>query len=288
MSKKPAAVEGTTKVVGIFGDPVDHSLSPRMHNAAFAELELDYVYVPLRANRRNLKEAVRSMRALGIVGANVTVPFKRDALKLAQRLTPTAKAIGAVNTLYFDDKRLVGDNTDSQGFVDALAAHGLRARKKRVLVIGAGGSARAVLHGLLEAGVADVVVANRTLSRAAQLARDLSRRDSRVRAARLDLLDDFDFLETRQLVVNCTPVGLKGEPFLDYDVDSTPKDCLHFDLAYAEKPTPFLAMAASRKRPTVDGRYMLLFQGAAAFKRFTGRRAPLAVMAKALGIKLPG
>ncbi len=281
-----AAVEGTTRVVGIFGDPVDHSLSPRMHNAAYAALGLDYVYVPLRATQRELRSAVRSIGALGLVGVNVTVPFKEVVVRYVDRLSPTAQAVGAVNTIYHDGPDLVGDNTDSPGIGAALKANGFNPRRKRVLLIGAGGSARAAVHALTEAGAADVVIANRTLNNAERLARAFAQHKQSLRVAALNVLDDAEFLTTRQLVINCTPVGLKGKTFLDYDAESTPKDCVHFDLAYGEKPTPFLRLAAAAKRPTIDGRHLLLHQGAVAFKIFTGRRAPIEVMAKALGIRL--
>jgi shikimate dehydrogenase len=277
-------VEGTTRVVGIVGDPVDHSLSPRMHNAAYRALGLDYVYVPLRPSRRALADAVRAVKALGLAGVNVTVPFKEDVIRHVRRLTPTARAVGAVNTIYLDDGILVGDNTDSPGFIAALAAHGCRARAKRALVIGAGGAARAVVHGLLEAGAADVVVANRTPAKAKRLRREFPSHRTKLHAVDLEILDDFDFLAEQQLVVNSTSVGLHGGRFLDYDAEATPDDCIHFDLAYGEKPTAFLELAAAAGRPTIDGRHMLLHQGVLAFKLFTGRRAPVEVMADAIGI----
>jgi shikimate dehydrogenase len=183
--------------------------------------------------------------------------------------------------------KLIGDNTDAPGFTAALAWNGLRPKGKRALIIGAGGSARAVLYGLIEAGAADIAICNRTASKAVRLAKDFAKHGRLVNGAPLDVLDDFDFLAERQLVVNCTPVGLKDDSFIDYDVDSTPSDCLHFDLAYRETPTPFLALAAARGRPTIDGRHMLVHQGALSFKSFTGRRAPLETMAKAIGIKPP-
>jgi len=277
-------IEGSTRVVGIFGDPVDHSLSPRMHNAAFAALGIDFVYVPLRTTRKRLHEAVRAIRVMGLAGVNVTVPFKEEIAAYVDRNTETAKAVGAVNTIFLDGNRLVGDNTDAPGFVAALAAHGFRSRGKRALVVGAGGSAQAVVFGLLSAGAVDVVVCNRTLARAEKTVRRFKKHRATLRAAPLDVLDDFDFLETRQLVVNCTPLGLKGETFPDYDVESTPSDCLHFDLAYREEPTPFLTLAAAHGRPTIDGRSMLVHQGALAFKLFTGRKAPVDVMAAAVGL----
>ena len=285
VSRRPAfSIEGTTRVVGIFGDPVDHSLSPRMHNAAFAELGLDYVYVPLRTSRQHIGRAVRAIRELGLAGVNVTIPFKQDVVRYLDRVSPTAQSVGAVNTIYVDGETLVGENTDVPGFVAALSSGGVRCRGKRVLLIGAGGAARAVVHALLSGGAADVVVANRTRANANRICRAFPGHRAKVQAADLEILDDFDFLESRQLVVNATSVGLTGGKFLDYDVEATPQDCLHFDLAYGAKSTAFLDMAHSAGRPTIDGRAMLLHQGAIAFKLFTGRRAPVDVMARAIGI----
>jgi len=283
---KAQRVEGSTKVVCVFGDPVEHSLSPRMHNAAFRKLELDYVYVPFRPAPRRFADAMQALRALGIVGANVTVPFKEIAVNYCDRVTETVKYVGALNTLYFDRGKLVGENTDGLGFASALGAHGFRIRGKRVLVIGAGGAARAVVWALMEYGASDVVIANRTVGKAAKLARSFRSYVGQIHHVNLEVLDDFDFLVTRQLVVNATSVGLAGKDFLDYSVEATPEDCVHFDLVYGEQPTAFLRMAAAVNRPTIDGRHMLVHQGAAAFKLFTGRRAPVAAMAKAIGLKI--
>ena len=281
---KRAAIEGTTRVVGIFGDPVDHSLSPTMHNAAFAALGLDYAYVPFRVELKRIGEAVRAVRTLGLAGVNVTVPYKQAVIRHVERLGPDAKAVGAVNTIYPDGRRLVGDNTDGQGFLGALSAAGIRPRGKRVLLIGAGGAALAVVHALLGAGIADLVVAKRTRTRAAGVRRRFSKHRTKIHVANLEVLDDFDFLASRQIVVNATSVGLHGGKFLDYDVDSTPEDCVHFDLAYGREPTAFLKTADGAGRPTIDGRAMLVHQGAAAFKLFTGRRAPVDVMLEAVGL----
>lgn len=280
------AVQGTTRVVGILGNPVEHSLSPRMHNAAFAALGLDYVYVPFRTAPSDLRGVVRAMNTLGIVGFNVTVPYKQNVVKLVDRLTAAAAAIGAVNTIYRDGDEVVGDNTDAEGFGAALRSHGVKVRGARVLVIGAGGSARAVLHTLCEGGAADVALANRTVGTATKLAREFQRGDKAklVCATGLDALVDAALLKTRTLVVNCTPVGLKGSDFLAYDAAATTLTCMHFDLAYTSGLTPFLKLAHAKKRPTLDGRHMLVHQGAAAFRRFTSKKAPVNVMLEAVGV----
>lgn len=277
-------VQGTTRVVGIFGDPVDHSLSPRMHNAAFRALGLDYVYVPLRPTKRSIAVAVESIRSLGLVGVNVTVPFKEDVSRFLDRVTDTARATGAVNTIVNHAGKLVGDNTDAPGFSAALAATGSRVRGQRVLLVGAGGAALAVVHALLSGGAREIAVANRTPSRAAGLLKRFSGANSRLRAVSLEALVDADFLATRTLVVNSTSVGLHGGDFLAYKPRATPADCLHFDLAYREGLTPFLRLARTARRPVIDGRHMLLHQGAIAFRLFTGKKPPLDVMARAIGI----
>jgi shikimate dehydrogenase len=251
-----------------------------MHNAAYAALGLDFVYVPFRAEPDAIRGAVRAMRTLGIVGFNVTVPYKQDVLRLVDRLSETAAAIGAVNTIWRDGDDVVGDNTDAKGFVEALRSHGEKLRGARVLVIGAGGSARAVLHALGSAGARDVVLANRTRANAARLAREFA-----ATAATLDALNDKALLESRTLVVNCTPVGLKGGDFLAYDAAATQRDCVHFDLAYGRTLTPFLDLARRARRPLVDGRHMLVHQGAAAFRLFTGKKAPVDVMRTAVGLE---
>ena len=274
-----ALVEGTTRVVGILGNPVDHSLSPRMHNAAYAALDLDYVYVPFRAMPATIRGAVRAMNTLGIVGFNVTVPYKQDVVKLVNRLTPTATAIGAVNTIYREGSDIVGDNTDAAGFSEALRSHGVKLRGAHVLVIGAGGSARAVLHALREGGAGDVVLANRTVLTARRLAREFA-----ATAVGLDALEHEALLASRTLVVNSTPIGLEGGAYLDYRAAATPKGCMHFDLAYGRGLTPFLALAQRAGRPILDGRHMLVHQGAVAFRRFTGRKAPVDVMLEAVGL----
>jgi shikimate dehydrogenase len=276
-------VEGTTRVVGIFGDPVSHSLSPRMHNAAFRALGLDYVYVPFRPSSRTIRQAVAAVRSLGLAGVNVTVPFKEAVVRHVDRLSETAKAVGAVNTIYPDRSgKLVGDNTDVVGFTAALEAGAVRLRGLKALVVGAGGGARAAVYGLLRGGAADVVIANRTIARGKQIVRRFSRYRAHMRVVGLTALREAELLASRSLVVNATSLGIGGTRFLDFDFDETAAACVFFDLAYGRTPTAFLAAAAKAGRPIIDGREMLLHQGAAAFKHFTGREAPIDVMSAAL------
>jgi shikimate dehydrogenase len=274
---------------GVLGDPVDHSLSPAMQNAGFAACGLPHLYFRWRVSPTELRQALREARGLGVGGLNLTVPLKETVLPLLDELTAEAKRIGAVNTIMWRRGRLVGDNTDARGFARALRGR-VRLRGARAVVIGAGGSARAIAASLVTGGCREILVANRTAARAEALAawlRSVGGRD--VHVAALEALRRGAALEGAALVVNTTPVGLAGRS-LAVRIEATPHRCLVVDLVYGPKPSPFLRAAARAGRPVLDGAPMLLHQGALAFEAWTERRAPLAAMALALrsaGLALP-
>jgi shikimate dehydrogenase len=285
------AMTGRTRVIGIIGDPVEHSLSPAMHNAAFRRLGLDAVYVPFRVEPADLEEAMAGVRALGIAGLNVTVPHKEAVIPLLDGLSAEARTLAAVNTIVRRGPRLLGHNTDSRGFRAALAAARVNVAGRSCLVIGAGGSARAVSAALIAARCRELTVVNRTRRRAERLTRlmrRLRRGRQRLRAAPWSALADRGTLEGVDIVVNCTPVGLGGRALHALAYDATARTCLFVDLVYGATPTPFLAQARRLGRRTLDGLGMLLHQGALAFTLWTGREAPLATMAAALHRARPG
>jgi shikimate dehydrogenase len=275
----------------VLGDPVDHSLSPAMHNAAFAAAGLPHLYLRYRVPIRDLPAALAEARRLGMRGLNLTVPLKEAVLPLVDALTIEAAQMGAANTLVLerDGARVLGDNTDGRGFLAALRGR-VRLRDAHVVVIGAGGSARAVGTALGRAGCRRLTIANRTPARAETLAARLAgsgRAETRVLS--LPALGRGDVLEDAALVVNTTSVGLAGEG-IRVRIDATPARCLFVDLVYGAHPTPFLVRARRGGRPVLDGARMLLEQGALAFEAWTGRRAPRAAMAAALraaGLALP-
>ncbi len=284
------AVSGSTKVVGLLGWPVAHSRSPAMHNAAFASLGLDFVYVPLPVHCDRLSEAVRGLAALGIVGANVTIPHKSAVIPFLAGLSQAAADLAAVNTLVLQaDGTLIGDNTDAPGFLADLEAHGVDPAGCRALLLGAGGSARAVCYALVRAG-ATVAVANRTVSRAEELCDAIKKAlpQARVRAhpfpeAVRDLAAQTD------LVVNATSLGLRSSDELPWDaaVPFRPGQ-VAYDLVYlpsgrasAGHATRFLSMAAEAGAEAIDGLGMLVQQGARSFELWTGVAAPVDVMAEA-------
>ena len=276
-------INGHTRTVGIFGDPIAHTRSPAMHNAAFQALGLPYVYLPFQVRPADLVKAVHGVRALGLLGLNVTVPHKERIVRCLDSLSPEAELCGAVNTVVNQDGQLFGDNTDGRGFLNSLQEAKLSPRGIEVVLIGAGGSARAVLVSLIRARCAAVRIVNRTQANARKLVRAYRRTgETRLEALPLDALCDPAVLSGVRLVINASAVGLHDDEFLPLAYTATQAGCLFYDLLYRPDRTPFLRHARAAGRPVMDGRRMLLHQGALAFSLWTGRPAPLEVMDRAL------
>ena len=272
-------ITGRTRVAGVLGWPIAHSLSPAMHNAAFEALRLDWVYVPFAVPPENLRAGIAGLRALGFVGANITIPHKQAVMALVDDVTPAADVIGAVNTLVIGE-RIVGDNTDWTGFLWALRDVGRNPAGQRAVVLGAGGAARSVVYALASVG-ADVAVYNRHDERADSLVRDLrpSFRGVSLEAYGMDALSQ----ETRlrpSLIVNTTSLGMapriEQNPWPS-DVP-VPVGATAYDLVYNPLATRFLKGAKAAGARAVDGLGMLVYQGAIAFKMWTGVEPPTDVM----------
>lgn len=269
-------VRGTTRLAVLLGHPVDHSRSPAIMNAAFAALGLDLVYVALPVAPVDLAAVVDALGTVGAVGGNVTVPHKLAVMASCDRLTDEARLVGAVNTLHWTDAGLTGDNTDAVGLAAAMARDVGDLTAERVLVVGTGGAARAAVVAASRLG-ASVSVAGRR----PDAARDLLAL-ARAPASVVDLAGDglAPAVAAARVVVNATTVGLHGE-HLPAPLERLRSDQVALDLIYG-RGTPFLAAARAAGAAAVDGSGMLLGQAAAAFERWTGRPAPLEVMADAL------
>lgn len=280
----------------LLAHPAGHSLSPAMHDAAFAALDVDARYEAWDVPPAELAAAIERLRDPVILGANVTVPHKRAVLALLDGLDAEAAAIGAVNVVRREGGRLLGGNSDGEGFLRSLREAGLDPAGRRVLLLGAGGAARAVGWALLRAGAAELRIVNRTHASAAALAAALAADagGAVVRALR----DPLDGAERIGLWVNATSVGMRRG---GVDPDASPLDPAAFarrgpdatpaaavDLVYRPRRTRFLRDAAAAGLVTVEGSGMLLHQGAAAFEAWTGRPAPLAAMRAALDAALDG
>lgn len=266
--------DGRTRVAGIIGWPVEHSLSPAMHNAAFAALGLNWTYVAFPVEPERVADAVRGLAAAGCAGLNVTIPHKRAVVELCSSVSDAVAAIGAANTLVPDGRGgFRGDNTDAAGFLRALDEQApLELEGRETLVIGAGGAARAVVFGLRARG-ARVRVANRTPQRAAELGDPVPFAPDALAV----------IAAQAALVVNTTSLGLHGDaPPPELPLASLGPGQVVADIVYRPGGTPWLAAVAARGARTVDGLGMLLHQGAAAFEQWTGQAPPVEVMREAL------
>ena len=259
-----------TRLAAVIGFPVRHSLSPAMHNAAFRELGLDWIYVACEVAPGAVDAAFAGVRALGIAGLSVTIPHKAAALDAVDEVTEAARAVGAVNTVVpTAGGRLRGDNTDGAGFLASLAEEGFDPAGRVCAVLGAGGAARAVVHALAGAGAAEIVVINRTPARA-EAAAALAGAAGRVGSA-ADVIG-------ADLIVNATPLGLTGSPDVPVDEALLRQGQLVVDLVPNPAVTPLMRAAGQRGAGVAGGLGMLVHQGALAFELWTGRPAPLGVM----------
>lgn len=274
--------------MGVIGDGVRGSLSPRIHNAAFDALSLNWCYCAFPVTRDRLGDALRGLQALGIAGANITVPHKEAALAYLDETTGDARTIGAVNTIQVLGGRLIGHNTDGGGLLDALREDGgVFVSGARAIIIGAGGAARAAAFALAEAGAASVVIANRNWDRAASLAETVRRPFPRcaVDATPLEGQGVAAALREASLVVQATTVGSGAQRTVSpIDPGALHPGLFIVDMIYDPRETLLLREARARGCRVLGGLSMLVYQGARAFEIWTGRRAPVAAMREAAGL----
>lgn len=284
-------IDGKTRLVGIIGWPVAHSFSPAMHNAAFAALGLNWAYVPLPLHPDAVATAVSALSALGFRGVNVTVPHKQTILRHLDTVADGARAIGAVNTVVFQTEsapgaRAVGHNTDWAGFLADLAGMGVEIDGRDCIVLGAGGSARAVAYALAHAGGRVQVLARRP-EQAAQLVGDLAPYvdSNAIHAQDLARLETAVAAASAPLIVNTTPLGMSPRPKRSVWPDDLafPRDAFAYDLVYNPAETRFMQQARSAGCEAANGLGMLLHQGALAFRLWTAQDPDLEVMRAALG-----
>ena len=269
--------------MGIMGDPVEHSLSPPMHNAAFQKLKLDYVYVPFHVKRENLASAIQGARNMGIKGLNLTIPHKIEVIDYLDELDEVAELIGAVNTVKFTEINAVGYNTDGVGAVKAIEEV-TPVKGKKIIILGAGGAARAISFQLLLSGVGEVLIANRTLEKACNLRDDLKETFT----ASVDCLglDNKLTLELTDadVLINTTPVGMHphqdDEPVVTSDMMHS--DLVVNDIVYNPLVTGLLREAGKADARIVQGTKMLIYQGLEAFRIWTGITPPVEVFEAAL------
>ena len=272
-------ISGKTRVCGVIGDPIEHTLSPIMHNAAFKALKLDFAFLVFKVKVADVEKAVSGMRALGIHGLNVTMPHKSAVINYLDEVDQAAKAIGSVNTILNKDGRLFGFNTDGVGALQALRENGVEPRGKKVLLLGAGGAARAIAYTLAREAD-ELVILNRTAKQAAELANLLKQTfDRKVVADALSPNAIKDTLQDSDVLINATSVGMKP------NANQTPvafewlrPDLAVMDIVYNPVETKLAKDAKAAGAKVVSGFEMLIYQGAASFEIWTGHSAPVEVM----------
>ena len=284
-------VTGQTRLAGIIGHPIAHTLSPAMHNAAFAEMGMDWCYLPFDVRPQELGAALAGLGALGCQGLNVTIPHKQAVVQYMSRLSSEARLIGAVNAIEFRGKRPIGHNTDGRGFVHAFEDEwGEKLTGKRVLLLGAGGAAAAVAVQLLIEGVDHLTLANRTVKKAQRLVESCRRRFARKRVTALPLRADrlAPIVREVQIIINATSLGMRSEDRSPIPAGLLRPDLTVCDLVYKPPMTPLLREAQSVGARTINGVGMLLWQGALAFEIWTGKKPPVDAMRRALQKALSG
>ncbi len=278
-------INGGTGLTGIFGDPVAHSASPAMHNAAYAALGLERAYIPFHVTPEHLRSAIRAIPAIGLLGVNLTVPHKERAVRMMTHLSDEARTLGAINCVINRDGVLHGDNTDARGLEADLREAGLELEGKVAVIVGAGGAAASALLACIRLGASQIALCNRTIARARTLARRLKQyapASTAITVHGLDLLTGSELLAKAAVVMNATSLGLAAGAFLPLACDATPAECLFYDLIYAREMTPFLKPAAAIGRWTLDGAGMLADQGVLAFELFNGVAPPPGLMRSTL------
>lgn len=277
-------ITGKTKIIGIIGWPVTHSLSPVMHNAAFDYLGLDFCYVPFAVKEGNLEGALKGILALNVAGLNVTIPHKEVVLPYLSEISEEAKMIGAVNTIKMIGERLIGYNTDGIGFTASLKEAGRTVKDRYLLILGAGGAAKAVAFQSVSEGAMELVIANRTVSKAIVLKEQINRHFPSVKIGVTGIgYNELKGIINRvDIVVNTTSIGMKMS-----DPSPVPRELLHeglfiCDLIYNPPTTALLRYAEESGCHWINGLSMLLHQGGASFKLWTEVDPPLEVMRKAL------
>jgi shikimate dehydrogenase len=276
-------ITGKTSVFGIIGDPVEHTLSPGMHNAAFDKLGLDHIYVPFHVKAEELEHAINGAFALSIKGLNVTIPHKTEVIKYLDYLDIAAGLIGAVNTIEFGENGAIGHNTDGIGAVRAIEEVN-SVKNKKVMILGAGGAARAISFQILLSGAESLVISNRTIEKASELRNDLVEKlepDVKV----TDLGDELEKeLKDTDILVNTTPIGMypniSQKPLVTADMMH--EGLIVNDIVYNPLKTGLIVEAEKAGAETISGVKMLMYQGVEAFKIWTGIEPPIEVFQRAL------
>ncbi|MDB9473803.1 shikimate dehydrogenase [Dolichospermum circinale] len=281
-------ITGKTKILGVIGHPIEHSLSPLMHNAALTKLGLDYVYLPFPVAPENLATAIAGFASIGVVGFSITIPHKQAILPLLSEISPIAQAIGAVNTVVNKGNKWLGTNTDVEGFIAPLqTTYHQDWSQKKAVILGNGGAARAVVAGCIQLGLAEIHVVGRNLQKLQVFEQSWQNSPFADKFQVHEWTELPNLLHQANLLVNTTPIGMyphvEQSPLSSQEMGYLPGDAIAYDLIYIPKPTKFLHLAQKQGIVTIDGLEMLVQQGAAALKIWLQKETvPVTQMRQAL------
>ena len=283
-------ITGKTKLLGVIGDPIEHSLSPVMHNAAIAHLGLDYVYLPFHIKPEDLAAALNGFAVIGLTGFNVTIPHKQAIIPFLSTVSPVAQAVGAVNTVWRTDEGWAGTNTDVEGFLAPLLTYNRDWSQTVAVILGKGGAARAVIAACHQLGCKEIYVVVRNASNIQEFLDSWSNSSfkDKLQIQTWDKLPDL--VACADLLVNTTPVGMsphpEKSPLSAVEMSQLKKGAVAYDLIYNPRPTQFLQQAQAKGAIPIDGLSMLVEQGAAALKIWLQQPVPVDIMHQAL-ISIP-
>jgi shikimate dehydrogenase len=284
-------ITGKTRLLGVIGHPIGHSLSPLMHNAALTELGENYVYVAFPIKPDDLATAITGLESIGVVGFSVTIPHKQTIMPFLSQITPTAKLVGAVNTVWWTEQGWQGTNTDVEGFVAPLKELDRDWQKVNPVVLGNGGAARAVVVGLAQLGCPEIQIVGRNLEKLEAFKNSWSRADFNSELSVYPWQALAELIPSTTLLINTTPLGmtphLEQSPVEEDLMQGLSSSAIAYDLIYTPRPTRFLQQAADQGATTIDGLEMLVQQGAAALRLWLQKPVPVDTMRQALRDFIP-
>lgn len=275
-------IKGSSTLLALLGHPLRHSKSPQMHNRAFDALGLDLVYMAFDIGDGYIKEALEALKLFNAIGGNITMPHKTKVLEYLDYICPDAKLIGSVNTIKIENGKISGYNTDGRGFIKSLEEKKFEYKNKKIVLAGAGGAAKAVATQLALDGAGEVVLFNRSLSPAEKIAENINNNipSSSARALELDEGKLVEEIEDAQLLINCTSLGMEAtiDQAIISSAEQLPKDLFVADIVYEPKMTKLLKLAEEAGCNYMNGLGMLIWQGALAFKIWTGKDMPIGLI----------
>jgi shikimate dehydrogenase len=284
-------ITGKTRLLGVIGHPIGHSLSPLMHNAALTELGENYVYVAFPIKPDDLATAIAGLESIGVVGFSVTIPHKQTIMPFLSQITPTAKLVGAVNTVWWSEQGWQGTNTDVEGFVAPLTGLNQDWQKVNPVVLGNGGAARSVVVGLAQLGCPEIQIVGRNLEKLEAFKNSWSRADFNSELSVYPWQALAELIPSTTLLINTTPLGmtphLEQSPVEEDLMQGLSSSAITYDLIYTPRPTRFLQQAADQGATIIDGLEMLVQQGAAALRLWLQKPVPVDTMRQALRDFIP-